>query len=176
MAADNPAPATFGTESARPLWAPWRMSFIAGPKADGCFLCEKGTEAAAANLENLVVARGRTAYVLLNAFPYNSGHLLVAPYRHVPGLEDLTPEERAELMDLAVRAQEAMRRAMRPDGFNFGFNLGAAAGAGIPGHIHGHLVPRWIGDTNFMPVLGNTRVVPQALEETAELLRRHWTA
>lgn len=158
----------------RPLWAPWRMAFIGGPKRDGCFLCEKGAPEAAGDPANLIVARGATAYVLLNAYPYNSGHLLIAPYRHVADLTDLTPEELAELMDLTVKAEKAMVRAMRPQGFNFGFNLGAAAGAGVPGHVHGHLVPRWVGDTNFMPVLGNTRVVPQALEDTADLLRRHW--
>lgn len=157
----------------RPLWAPWRIEFITSPKPNSCFLCEKG-QAGADDAENLVIARGKGVYVLMNAFPYNSGHLLLAPYRHVPGLADLTRAELAELMALTIRAQAVMTAVMRPDGFNFGFNLGAAAGAGVPGHVHGHLVPRWLSDTNFMPVVGQTRVVPQALRETADMLRQAW--
>jgi len=159
-------------EPSRPLWAPWRIQFVAGPKSGGCFLCEKA--ASGNDTENLVIARGRSCYLLLNMFPYNSGHLLVAPFRHVPDLSDLTPEELAETMSLTLRAKQVMTRCMHPQGFNFGFNLGVAAGAGVPGHVHGHLVPRWVGDTNFMPVLGDTRVVPQALVETAAFLRREW--
>lgn len=160
----------------RPLWAPWRIEFIKAPRHGGCFLCEKSQACASRDGENLVIGRGQHAYVLVNTFPYNSGHLLVAPFRHVPDLGDLTPAELLEIMQLTVRAQAVMTQIMRPDGFNFGFNLGAAAGAGLPGHVHGHLVPRWVGDTNFMPVLGGTRVVPQALAETAALLRRAWNA
>ena len=175
-ATDQPNPATAATSDprARPLWAPWRMQFVAGPKTTGCFLCEKGTAAPEADLDNLVIARGELAYVLLNAFPYNSGHVLVAPYRHVPQLADLTGGEWQDVIALTLRAQAVMNACMRPDGFNFGFNLGAAAGAGVPGHLHGHLVPRWTGDTNFMPVLGDTRVVPQALADTARFLRQQW--
>ena len=159
---------------ARPLWAPWRMQFVGGPKTAGCFLCDKGGAAPAADLDNLVIARGELAYVLLNAFPYNSGHVLVAPYRHIAELADLTAGEWQEVIALTIRTQAVMAACLRPDGFNFGFNLGAAAGAGVPGHLHGHLVPRWTGDTNFMPVLGDTRVVPQALADTARLLRQQW--
>jgi ATP adenylyltransferase len=148
------------------------MEFVAGTRKTSCFLCDKAAESADA--ANHIVARGRWTFLLLNTFPYNSGHLLVAPYRHVPDLADLTLDERGELLDLVVKAQSVMQELMRPDGFNFGFNLGAAAGAGVPGHLHGHLVPRWIGDTNFMPVLGDTRVVPQALDDTARLLRKAW--
>lgn len=157
----------------RPLWAPWRIEFIKRPKPDICFLCEKG-QAGAADAENLVIARGEGIYVLVNTYPYNSGHLLISPYRHVPDLADLTAAELTEMMTLTIKAKAVMSAVMRPDGFNFGFNLGAAAGAGVPGHVHGHLVPRWIGDTNFMPVIGDTRVVPQALRETAEMLRHAW--
>ncbi len=110
----------------------------------------------------------------MNGFPYNSGHVLVVPNRHVADLADLTIEERNELMELTVAIKQVMSQTMHPDGFNFGFNLGAAAGAGISEHVHGHLVPRWNGDTNFMPVIGNLRVVPQALEDTASLLRQAW--
>lgn len=159
---------------ARPLWAPWRMQFVAGPKTAGCFLCDKGAAAPATDEEQLVIARGERCYVLLNAFPYNSGHLLVAPYRHIADLAGLDAGELQELMALIIRAQAVMTACMRPDGFNCGFNLGAAAGAGVPGHLHGHLVPRWTGDTNFMPVLGDTRVVPQALADTARFLRQQW--
>ena len=157
----------------RPLWAPWRIEFIKSPKADSCFLCVKG-QTDAADAENLVIARGKGIYVLVNTYPYNSGHLLISPYRHVPDLADLTPAELTEMMTLTIKAKAVMSLVMHPDGFNFGFNLGAAAGAGIPGHVHGHLVPRWVGDTNFMPVIGDTRVVPQALQATAEMLRQAW--
>ena len=169
-----PPPAAAAEPRARPLWAPWRMQFVAGPKKDRCFLCDKGAAAPEVDEAELVIARGERCYLLLNAFPYNSGHLLVAPYRHVPDLGGLDAGELQELMALAIRAQAVMTACMRPEGFNFGFNLGAAAGAGVPGHSHGHLVPRWTGDTNFMPVLGDTRVVPQALADTARFLRQQW--
>ena len=172
MASRKPRLTSCSDPAARPLWAPWRMEFITAPKPGTCFLCDKGTEDH--DRENHIIARAQWTFLLLNTFPYNSGHLLVAPYRHVPDLEDLTLAERAELMEQIVRAKAVMKDLMRPDGFNLGFNLGAAAGAGVPGHLHGHLVPRWVGDTNFMPVLGDTRVVPQALDATARLLRQAW--
>ena len=162
----------------RPLWAPWRIEFITAPKAEGCFLCDKGSPAAGADAVvdegNLVIARGQHVYVLMNAFPYNSGHLMVAPYRHVADLTDLNAGELAEMAVMTVEAERVLKAAMFPQGFNIGYNLGTAGGAGVPGHVHCHIVPRWSGDTNFMPVLGNTRVVPQALEETAALLRKTW--
>ncbi len=159
----------------RPLWAPWRISFITGPKQAGCFLCDKGNGGeSAADRTNHVIARGSHAYVLMNAFPYNSGHLMVAPYRHVGDLTELTADELAEMTVLTVEAEKVLREAVRPQGFNIGYNLGSAGGAGVPGHVHCHIVPRWVGDTNFMPVLGDVRVVPQALEETAALLRETW--
>jgi ATP adenylyltransferase len=156
----------------RLLWAPWRLQYICAPKNGTCFLCEK---AKGNDASNHVIARGRKVFVLLNAFPYNSGHLLVAPYRHVADLAELDIDELTELMTLTVKAELVMNKALRPQGFNIGFNLGEAAGAGLADHVHGHIVPRWVGDTNFMPVLGNTRVVPQALEQTAKLLRVAWT-
>ncbi len=115
--------------------------------------------------------RGKTGYIVLNRFPYNAGHLLVIPYRAVPALADLSPEERAELMDLIVLGQNVLTEALKPDGFNVGFNFGAAAGAGIPKHLHAHIVPRWNGDCNFMPVLGDTRVLVQSLDAMWERLR-----
>lgn len=159
------------TSHPRPLWAPWRIEYIRGPKADACFLCDKGARATAADH---VVYRGQCCYVLLNDFPYNSGHLLVAPYRHVGGLAELTDQERNELMGLMTRSTVVLTRLMSPQGFNLGFNLGEAAGAGLADHVHGHVVPRWQGDTNFMSVLSDLRVVPEALDATAEGLRAAW--
>jgi len=150
------------------LWAPWRMQYIGGPKADGCILCEKieGDDE-----KNLVLARGDHAYVLVNIYPYNSGHLMIAPYRHLDCLEKLSPEEMAEMMTWARKSEQALRAAFDAEGFNIGINIGKVAGAGIDGHVHMHVVPRWNGDTNFMPVLGETKVIPEYLEETyAKLL------
>ncbi len=158
----------------RPLWAPWRIEYIRGPKPGGCFFCEKA--ARRDDVADHVLARGEHAFLLLNDFPYNSGHLMVAPYRHVGDLADLAPAERAEIMELLVQAERLLQRVMRPQGFNIGFNLGLPAGAGVADHVHGHVVPRWNGDTNFMPVLGNTRVVPESLDATADILRQAWQA
>ena len=157
----------------RPLWAPWRTEFIRAPRRGECFLCANETPHARPE-EALIVARGAAAFVMLNRYPYNSGHLLIAPYRHVDRLARLTAEERAELMALAARAEEVLEAVMTPDAFNVGLNLGAAAGAGVADHLHMHIVPRWNGDTNFMPVLADTRCVPDALDKTAELIRKHW--
>ena len=112
--------------------------------------------------------------MLMNDYPYNSGHIMVAPYRHVGDIQLLSPEERAELMELTAVAEDVLRQTMRPDGFNFGINIGDAGGAGVREHLHAHLVPRWVGDTNFMAVLADTRVVPDALVRTAALLRDAW--
>ncbi len=120
----------------------------------------------------LIVHRAEHTYLLLNRYPYNPGHLLIVPYREVPEIADLTSAERLEMMDLVVLAQEMLRKAMRPDGFNVGFNLGRASGAGIPKHLHGHVVPRWNGDSNFLPVIGKTRSLPQALDKTWEVLKK----
>jgi len=157
----------------RPLWAPWRIQYIRGPKTGECFFCGKAG-APERDAANHVIARGRHCFVLLNEFPYNSGHLMIAPYRHVADLDALTPEEFADILDLTVRSEQMLKKLMHPDGFNFGFNIGAAAGAGVKDHVHGHLVPRWVGDTNFMPVLGDTRVIPEALTETTRALRATW--
>ena len=157
----------------RPLWAPWRIEFIRGEKEACCFLC--GNETESDKPENaLVVRRGRTAFVILNRYPYNSGHLLVAPYRHLADLPLLSMEEREELFELAVQSELTLRGALSPTAFNVGFNLGTAAGAGVADHLHMHIVPRWVGDTNFMPVISDTRCVPEALVETAKLIRQNW--
>ncbi len=118
-----------------------------------------------------ILHRGTGSYIVLNRFPYNAGHLLVVPFREVPDLEDLTTAERDEFMALIVFGKRVLQTALKPDGFNIGFNLGAAAGAGIPKHLHAHIVPRWTGDTNFMPVVGQTRVLPQALSAMYDRLR-----
>jgi ATP adenylyltransferase len=124
--------------------------------------------------EGLIVARGATAYVVLNLFPYNSGHLMLVPYRHVSGYEELTTEEANEIAQLTQRAIRAVRHASGAHGFNVGMNLGTIAGAGIAAHLHQHVVPRWGGDTNFMPVVGHTKVLPQLLPDTRELLAKAW--
>ena len=160
--------------SNRPLWAPWRIEFIRSEKDKECFLCDNEQINPESKEENLIIYRGKTCFVIINRFPYNSGHMMVAPYRHVGDIEKLTIEERHELIDLSVDCKKVLEAAMNPDAFNAGFNLGNAAGAGIADHIHMHIVPRWNGDTNFMPVLADTRCVPEALEETAELLRSIW--
>lgn len=154
--------------SERPLWAPWRLDYITGEKPSGCVFC------AAAKGEGedagLVLERGPRCFTMLNAFPYSSGHAMVLPVRHVPDLLDLDETEVEELMGLARRCIRALREVMSPEGFNVGLNIGEAAGAGIAEHLHLHVVPRWTGDTNFMPVLADTHVIPQALEATRAAL------
>jgi ATP adenylyltransferase len=148
------------------LWAPWRMQYILGPKTNGCILCEKGREPGEDDTKNLILARGPFTYVLMNIYPYNSGHLMIAPYRHLESLEKLSSEERAEMMTWASDSERILRAAFQAMGFNIGVNVGRVAGAGIDDHVHMHVVPRWNGDTNFMPVLGETKVIPEHLEET----------
>ncbi|MBN1865312.1 MAG: HIT domain-containing protein [Victivallales bacterium] len=161
-------------EPVRPLWAPWRVEFIRSPKPGECFLCIPPEAEEDYDKEHLIVRRGRHCFVILNKYPYNSGHLLIAPFKHVGDISLLDKEELAELMGLCVESKEALAKAMAPEGFNVGLNLGKAAGAGVEQHLHMHVVPRWTGDTNFMPVISNTRVVPEALEDTAAMLRKNW--
>lgn len=134
-----------------------------------CIFCVKGQERK--DKENLVLLRSRWTFVILNAYPYNNGHLMVVPYRHVAHLEGLSREERVEMMEVTTLSVGALKRALKPDGFNVGLNLGKVAGAGIEEHLHIHVVPRWQGDTNFMPVLAETRVLPEYLHATYERLR-----
>lgn len=155
------------------LWAPWRMAYINQPTlaADsGCFLCAYA-EHPELDEQNLVLARGERCFVVMNRYPYNNGHLMIAPYAHVPTIEELDPPTLTETMVLAQRCLAAFRASMRPDGYNMGINQGRVAGAGLADHVHYHLVPRWDGDTNFMPVLGNVKVMPDFLENTYRLLR-----
>lgn len=146
------------------LWAPWRMEFILGPKRPGCVLC--GYVGAEPSRDSRVLARSAKSYVVLNKYPYAAGHLMVVPRRHVASLADLALEEHDDLFRLVRACAPVLQEATRADGMNLGVNLGKAAGAGIEEHLHVHLVPRWVGDNNFMPVLGDVRVMPEYLEET----------
>jgi ATP adenylyltransferase len=159
--------------SERPLWAPWRIEYITGPKDEECIFCVAGSREADGKdgPGERPIDRGRACFTLLNTYPYAPGHVMVAPYRHLAALEELDEREHLELMSLASRAIRAIRGAMNPDGFNVGLNLGKVAGAGIADHLHLHVVPRWQGDTNFMPLIGDTHVIPQALDATRDLLR-----
>jgi len=156
------------------IWAPWRVGYILGETpappqgATGCIFCDKPH--AGDDRAHLVVARAKYSFVLLNLYPYNNGHLMIAPYRHVARLEELPDEEIAELMQVARRLEPVLREQLNPQGFNLGMNVGGVAGAGIDAHLHLHLVPRWNGDTNFMPVLADTKVIPQSLEAMRDLL------
>ena len=146
------------------LWAPWRLEYIRGPKDQECIFCR----AAQSDDDegNYVVHRGERAFVILNAYPYNNGHVMVAPYVHEPTIERLDEPTLLELMLLTRRSMAALRSAYGPEGFNVGINQGKVAGAGIEEHVHAHVVPRWGGDTNFMPVIGDTRVLPQSLADS----------
>ena len=155
----------------RPLWAPWRIDFIRSAKDSACFLCNNYTQDSANNEEELIVFRGNRCFIILNRYPYNSGHLLIAPYRHIGDIAKLEPPELHEIMDLTVLAKQILTETLHPDAFNAGLNLGVAAGAGVADHVHMHIVPRWNGDTNFMSVIDDVRVVPEALVATAEMLR-----
>jgi len=146
------------------LWAPWRIDYILSQKPSGCIFCEKPGENR--DEDNLILWRGKYHFIILNAFPYNNGHMMVVPYRHTSSLSGWSAEERQEMMELADMGVELLRRTMRPDGFNLGINMGQVAGAGIADHIHLHIVPRWNGDTNFMPVLSDTRVISEHLTAT----------
>ena len=153
----------------RQIWAPWRIEYILMEKPEKCILCEKPKEDKDA--QNYILYRGDKNFIILNSYPYNPGHLLVAPYRHVGSLEELTEEERNEHFEIVSRSIGALKEVFNPGGFNIGANMGKVAGAGIDDHFHSHIVPRWQGDTNCMPVLADVRVLPQALAETYELLK-----
>jgi ATP adenylyltransferase len=161
------------------LWSPWRLAYVTGSKPDaGCVFClaadvtAKGADGPdLSDSESLVLFSGTTAYVVLNLYPYNNGHLMVVPYRHVATLAALTPDELQEMALLTQRCEVALTEAYQPHGINVGINLGKPAGAGVLDHVHIHLVPRWNGDTNFMTVVGEVRVLPEDLGETVKRLR-----
>ena len=152
------------------LWAPWRLKYIKGSKEKGCFLCKylKSKH----DRKNLILYRGETAFVMLNRYPYNSGHLMIAPVKHTAEFTDLSDEELLEIMKLTTRSIEVLNKVLKPMGFNIGVNLGRVAGAGLEDHLHFHVVPRWNGDTNFMPVNFDTKVMPQLLDETYVMLKK----
>jgi len=147
------------------LWAPWRMEYIEKcGRSRGCIFCEKPAQSDDAG--NLIAHRAETAFVILNRFPYNNGHLMIVPFRHTADLAKLREKECSEVFRLIVLSQKVLREAMKPHGFNIGMNAGRVAGAGIAEHLHFHIVPRWDGDTNFMPILGHAKVMSEALEQT----------
>lgn len=155
------------------LWTPWRMDYIlSNKKAAGCVFCDKAATPAT-DRENQIVARGQRAMILLNIYPYSNGHLMIVPYAHVGSLTELGADELTELMRLTSLAEAALRGSLSPQGFNVGINIGKAGGAGMDDHIHVHIVPRWPGDTNFMTVVGQTRTIPELLDDTRERVARH---
>jgi ATP adenylyltransferase len=162
------------------LWSPWRMDYIRRGSAegdkDGCIFCDLAAAGEDQDEEHHLLARGKVSFVMLNAFPYNPGHLMAAPYRHIGDYEELTADELAEMMAFAGTGIRAMREDSGAHGFNLGMNLGQVAGAGIADHLHLHLVPRWGGDTNFMPIVGQTKVLPELLDETYRRLRPRFAA
>ncbi len=164
-------PAKPGQEREVPdiLWAPWRIEYIAGPKEKDCIFCRFLTENR--DDENLIVHRGRRAYVIMNRYPYSNGHLMVLPNRHTWDFTSLDAEERDELFTLMQRAVTALGKGFKPEGLNIGMNLGKAAGAGIEEHLHYHVVPRWVGDCNYMTVLGDVRVIPEHIQVSFQKLR-----
>lgn len=156
----------------RHLWAPWRMAYVGGEAPPpGCIFCVKAAEDRDA--ENLILLRGETCFALLNLYPYNSGHLMIAPYAHIPSIQQMDAPSLTELMTMAQRLLGALQEALSAQGFNLGINQGAVAGAGIADHAHLHIVPRWGGDTNFMPTLAEVKVMPELLATTYQKIRAH---
>lgn len=154
------------------LWAPWRIDYILGKREPYCIFCPEGD--GLSDEERLILHRGRASMVMMNKYPYNNGHLLVAPWRHVSTPADLTQEELLDLMNWLNRSMAVLKRVMRPDGFNVGLNLGTAAGAGVEDHVHFHIVPRWHGDTNFLMVFSEVRSIPEHLRQTYAKLLPHF--
>ena len=163
-----------GVRELQHIWAPWRMEYIESTKPGGCIFCQKPGEND--DKANLIVFRGQKNFVMLNTYPYNPGHVMVVPYGHVGRIDELAEEEASEHFALVAKSTVALERAMAPNGFNTGMNLGGVAGAGIVDHVHTHVVPRWHGDTNFMPVVADTKVMPQALADTYEKVKPFFEA
>ena len=154
------------------LWAPWRMEYVKSEKSDECIFCS--LPKANDDTKNYILHRGQSAFIIMNIFPYNSAHIMVSPFRHIGCLTAQNTEEIKEMNNLALRSIEIFRAVINPEGFNVGYNIGKAAGAGYDEHIHCHIVPRWTGDTNFMPVLGETKVHPEHLKTTYKKLLPHF--
>lgn len=154
------------------LWAPWRIDYILGPKPEECVFCLPSPEE---DEERLVLYRGQNCFVIMNKFPYNNGHIMVCPYRHVMAIEDLTPAESSEMMDLLQKCAVILKKHFKCEGINIGLNQGQAAGAGVREHLHFHLVPRWNGDSSFIAVMDEVRTMPQHLTETYQQLRPYFS-
>lgn len=155
------------------LWSPWRIKYIEGfKKGYECIFCTKPSSKK--DKENFILKRGKYSFVIMNIFPYNPGHLMVAPYRHVSGIDELKKKEINEIMEFVKESIKILRKVYNPDGFNIGVNIGKIAGAGFDEHVHFHIVPRWAGDTNFMPVIGNTKVVSEELRRTYNRLKEYY--
>lgn len=152
------------------LWAPWRMGYILGTKKKECFLCKE----IKSKKSKFIVYKGNFSFVILNIFPYNNGHLMIAPIKHIKNLEELENDEFIEIINLLKSSTKVLKKVLNPDGFNIGLNLGKVSGAGLEDHIHIHIVPRWNGDTNFMPVISNTKVIPQSLKELSKVLKKEF--
>lgn len=153
------------------LWAPWRVEYILGEKESKCIFCEKPKQEK--DEDNYILFRGKRCLVMLNAYPYNNGHLMIAPYRHLDSVEDLEDDEAREMMEILSRMITLLKKVLHPEGFNVGMNLGSVAGAGIVDHLHLHVVPRWKGDTNFMPLISNTKIISESLRKTYQKLKEN---
>jgi ATP adenylyltransferase len=151
------------------IFAPWRMAYIKSNKEDGCIFCKDSIRC-----DDLILFEAETAFVMMNRYPYVSGHLMIIPLRHVSRMEDLLPEENSDMFDLQVICIKILKEALKPDGFNIGLNLGKAAGAGVDDHLHIHIVPRWSGDSNFMSVVADVRVIPEDVQKTCEFLQPYF--
>jgi len=151
------------------LWAPWRMEYILGEKESGCIFCTRINQDN--DKENLILLRGKNNFVIMNKYPYNNGHLMVVPNRHTSEFDSLSDPEKLEMMNLVSKSMNVLKKTVNPDGFNVGLNIGKIAGAGIDDHLHFHIVPRWAADTNFMPVVGQTKIISEDLGETWERLK-----
>ena len=153
------------------LWAPWRIEYILGEKESKCIFCEKPKQEK--DEDNYILFRGRSCLVMLNAYPYNNGHLMIAPYRHIDSVEDLDHDEAREMMEILSRMITLLKKVLRPEGFNVGMNLGSVAGAGVADHLHLHVVPRWEGDTSFMPLISDTKIISESLRKTYQKLKKY---
>jgi ATP adenylyltransferase len=150
------------------IFAPWRYKYVSDPNSDGCIFCN--AQSSKDDRKSGVLFRGKFAFVIMNKYPYNNGHIMIAPYNHTGDFEELSEEEMLEMSTLIQKWQKVIKKAMKPEGFNIGMNLGRIAGAGFEKHLHYHLVPRWSGDTNFMPIIGETKVVPMSVDDAYDLL------
>jgi ATP adenylyltransferase len=152
----------------QPIWAPWRIEYILSKKGPGCIFCDKPKEDR--DRDNLILYRGRLNYVIMNLYPYNNGHLMVVPYRHLYSILDLSDDEMLEMMKITNLSVTALKEAFHPEGFNIGMNIGRVAGAGIEEHLHLHVIPRWVGDTHFMTLLGEVKVIPEHVRSSYDRL------